>query len=150
MLIFKTRRDDMRMIKLAVLILLTSLTAFGHAASTPVPAEPESNKGSKADCQPATEAKKYQSLVGKNIMAKMLWKKPSASQETLQFPFTVTAITDDGLAVSIREFSLKAHYVPLLYNSGHLLVRNGVTVLDICAAQVSLEDEDKPYIEFHR
>lgn len=151
----------MHTIKVTTLVLVMSLTAYANAAtgqdqaqaqaeSTAISWDPQSNKGTRDNCNPATEAKKYQQLIGKNVMAKMLWKQTSPSQENLQFPFTVTGITDEGLKVSIREFSLKAHYVPLFYNSGHLLASNGVTVLDICAAEVTVEDEDKPYIEFHR
>jgi hypothetical protein len=149
----------MHTIKLTILLLIMSLTAYANAAteqdqapaeSTAISWDPKSNKGSRDNCNPATEAKKYQQLVGKNVMVKMLWKQSSPSQENLQFPMTITGITDEGLEVSIREFSLKAHYVPLFYNSSHLSASKGTTVLDICAAQLSVEDEDKPYIEYHR
>lgn len=155
----------MQTIKVTILVLIMGLTTYAKAATeqdqaqvqaestaTPAPEswDPQSNKGSRENCHPADEAKKYQQLVGKNVMVNMLWKKTSPSQESLQFPMTVKAITDEGLEVSIREFSLKAHYVPLFYNSGHLLARDGATVLDICAAELTVENEDKPYIEFHR
>ena len=103
--------------------------------------KPGASKRSKENCNPEIETQKYLHLIGKNVNVEILWHDVSGTAKKLRFPFQVTGYTNEGLIVIPHEFPLREQYMALLFSTGHLLFRDGKTVLDTCSAEVTEEDE---------
>jgi hypothetical protein len=89
------------------------------------------------NCDPITEALKYEEFVDRRALAVLGWDNLSKRAADLEIPVYVKGTADGTVGVSILEIPMRDQYVAMWLTSGHLRHGPGNTyLLDPCSAKV--------------
>lgn len=89
------------------------------------------------DCDPLSEALKYEDFVGRQAHAILSWNGMSEQAANLKIPVSVVGVEDGSVGVRFLQFPMRSQYIGIWMGSEH--VKPGpkdVFLLDPCAATI--------------
>jgi len=94
------------------------------------------------DCDPVAEALKYEELVDTKALAVLRWNNMSDRAAKLKIPVYVHSVDDGAVVVGILPIPMRAQYLNIWMNSGHIERGPGDTfLLDPCASWIEAWEE---------
>jgi hypothetical protein len=96
----------------------------------------------KVNCDPASEAQKYEEFVGREALAILSWTNMPEKVANLQIPVYVASVDEGAITVNVLDLPLKDPYIAAWIRSGHMRNGQGTSFLiDPCSARIEAWEE---------
>ena len=109
----------------------------GEDESTYDPDGGSATRRIKENCDPASEAQKYEEFIDRRALAILSWNNMPERAANLKIPVYVTGVDDGAIALGILEIPMREQYVSIWMGSGHIQPGPGSSfLLDPCSARI--------------
>ena len=109
----------------------------GEDKSTYDPDGGSATRRIKENCDPASEAQKYEEFVGRQALAVLSWTNMPEKVANLQIPVYVASVDDGAITVNVLDIPLRDPYIAAWSGSGHMRNGQGTSFLiDPCSARI--------------
>jgi len=109
----------------------------GEDESTYDPDGGSATRHIKENCDPASEAQKYEEFIDRRALAILSWNNMPERAANLKIPVYVTGVEDGAIALGILEIPMREQYVSIWMGSGHIQPGPGSSfLLDPCSARI--------------
>jgi hypothetical protein len=109
----------------------------GEDESTYDPDGGSATRRIKENCDPASEARKYEEFIDRRALAILSWDNMPERAAKLKIPVYVTGVDDGAITLGILEIPLREQYVAIWIGSGHIQPGPGDSfLLDPCSARI--------------
>jgi hypothetical protein len=109
----------------------------GEDESTYDPDGGSATRRIKENCDPASEALKYEEFIDRRALATLSWNNMPERAAKLEIPVYVKSVEDGAVGVSILQIPMRAQYLNIWMGSGHIQRGPGDSfLLDPCSARI--------------